>query len=313
MRFRIVFFGTPAFAIPSLQALLDRHDAVVGVVCQPDRPAGRGQKLNAPPVKQLAQQHGIEVAQPLKLKSGDFPDQFAAWSADLAVVAAYGRILPVALLETPRLGCINVHASLLPKYRGAAPIQWSVVNGDAATGVTIMRMNERMDEGDILLQRETPIGAEETAGALATRLAEMGAGALTDALDGLAAGALVGTPQNHAAATLAPMITKAQGAIDWSRSAVEIARAVRGFNPWPSAYTTLGGKRLKIHRAHARDAAAGAAPGSVVDTLGAIHIATGRGELVVEELQLEGRNALDAASFAHGGLVVGVRLGSEPA
>jgi methionyl-tRNA formyltransferase len=310
MRFRIVFFGTPAFAVPSLQALLDGPDTVVGVVCQPDRPAGRGQRLQAPPVKQLAEQHQLSLAQPLKLKSGEFPEQLQAWSPDLAVVAAYGRILPTAILETPRLGCINVHASLLPRYRGAAPIQWAVLNGDDETGVTIMRMNERMDEGDILLQRATPIGVEETYGALQERLAEIGAGALQDALDALAAGNLPATPQDHAAATLAPLIRKEQGAIDWSRPAREIARAVRGFSPWPSAYTTLRGKLLKLHRAHAIDETARAAPGSVVGADQSVRVATGAGVLAIEELQLEGRKALDAATFARGGGVkVGDRLG----
>lgn len=312
MRFRIVFFGTPAFAVPSLQALLDGPDTVVGVVCQPDRPAGRGQRLQAPPVKQLAERHQLPVAQPLKLKSGEFPDQLRAWAPDLAVVAAYGRILPAPILATPRLGCINVHASLLPRYRGAAPIQWAVLNGDAETGVTIMQMNERMDEGDILLQRATPIGADETYGALQERLAEIGAGALRDALDGLAAGTLAATPQDHAAATLAPLIRKEQGAIDWNRPAVEIARAVRGFSPWPSAYTTLGGKLLKLHRARALDEPAGGAPGTVIGADRTLRVATGAGVLAIEELQLEGRKALDAATFARGGgIKVGDRLGGS--
>jgi len=311
MRFRIVFFGTPAFAVPSLQALCDGPDTVVGVVCQPDRPAGRGQKVQASPVKQLALERSIEVAQPTKLKSGDFPAQLAAWSADLGVVAAYGRILPLPLLTTPRLGCINVHASLLPKYRGAAPIQWAVLRGETETGVTIMQMNERMDEGDVLLQRPTPIGHDETYGALQERLAEIGAAALTDALDALAAGTLVATPQHHAEATLAPLIRKEQGAIDWSGAAEGIARAVRGFNPWPSAYTTLSGKRLKLHRAHAVEQRSTAAAGTVVGVVGgSIHVATGAGVLVIEELQLEGRSALGAAAFVRGaGLAIGDRLG----
>jgi methionyl-tRNA formyltransferase len=270
--------------------------------------------LQTPPVKQLAQRHGLAVAQPLKLKSGEFPEQLRAWSPDLAVVAAYGRILPAPMLATPRLGCINVHASLLPKYRGAAPIQWAVLNGESETGVTIMQMNERMDEGDVYLQRVTPIGVDETYGALQERLAEIGAGALRDALDGLAAGTLVATPQDHAGATLAPLIHKEQGAIDWTRPAVAIARAVRGFNPWPSAYTTLGGKRLKIHRAAALDTASDAVPGTVVDTAGGIRVATGAGVLVVEALQLEGRKGLDAATFTRGsGLKVGDRLGDARA
>jgi methionyl-tRNA formyltransferase len=310
MRFRIVFFGTPAFAVPTLQALCDGPDVVVGVVCQPDRPAGRGQKLQAPPVKQLALERGLDVAQPTKLKSGEFPARLAAWSPDLGVVAAYGRILPLALLTTPRLGCINVHASLLPKYRGAAPIQWAVLNGESETGVTIMQMNERMDEGDILLQRSTPIGHDESYGALQERLAHIGAAALIDALDGLAAGSLRATPQDHAGATLAPLIRKEQGAIDWRDAAARIARAVRGYNPWPSAFTTLAGKRLKLHRAHALEQRSTAPPGTVVEVSGGIHVVTGDGVLVIEELQLEGRAALGAAEFVRGaGVAVGDRLG----
>ncbi len=309
MRFRVVFFGTPGFAVPSLQALIDGPDEVVGVVCQPDRPAGRGQKMQAPPVKQLAQTCGLHVAQPVKLKTDEFPAALAAWRPDLAIVAAYGRILPARVLETPNLGCINVHASLLPAYRGAAPIQWSILNGDEETGVTIMRMNERMDEGDILLQRATPIGAEESYGALQTRLAEIGAAALMDALEALAAGTLAATPQDHARATLAPPIRKEQGAIDWRESAVVIERRVRGFNPWPSAYTTLRDKLLKIHVARVENGAGAA--GRVVDVSDAIRVGTGDGLLAIDSLQLEGRKAMAAREFAHGGgLALGDQLGA---
>ena len=312
MRYRVVFFGTPEFAVPSLQALIDGPDAVVGVVCQPDRPAGRGQKLQAPPVKQLAERHGVPVAQPVKLKTDEFPTALAAWAPDLAIVAAYGRILPVRVLETPRLGCINVHASLLPKYRGAAPIQWAILNGDAETGVTIMRMSEGMDEGDMLLQRATPIGEDETYGALQTRLATLGAAALMDALAALHGGTLTATAQDHAAATLAPMIRKEQGAIDWAQPAGVIARQVRGFHPWPSAHTTLHGKLLKIHAARAEEG--GGEAGCVVAVGDRIRVATGAGVLAIETLQLEGRKALAARDFTRGGgLAVGERLGAPTA
>lgn len=312
MRFRVVFFGTPEFAVPSLQALLGGPDEVAGVVCQPDRPAGRGRKLQAPPVKQLAERHGLPVVQPLRLKTAELADQLAAWQPDLAVVAAYGRILPIRILELPRLGCINVHASLLPRHRGAAPIQWAIASGDAETGVTIMRMNERMDEGDILLQRATPIGADETYGALQARLAGLGAAALADALEQLAAGALTAAPQDHAAATLAPLIRKEEGRIDWQQPAVVIARRVRGFNPWPSAWTTLAGRLLKIHAAHPEGG--GGEPGRVVGLDDAVRVATGDGVLAIDLLQLEGRRALPAHEFARGGaLVVGDRLGAPAA
>jgi methionyl-tRNA formyltransferase len=312
MRYRVVFFGTPEFAVPTLQALIDGPDEVVGVVCQPDRPAGRGQKLQAPPVKRLAQARGLHVAQPVTLRTGEFPATLAAWRPDLGVVAAYGRILPPPVLATPHLGCINVHASLLPAYRGAAPIQWAILNGDEETGVTIMRMNERMDEGDILLQQATPIGAGETYGALQSRLALLGAGALMQALEALYAGTLTARPQDHARATLAPMIGKEQGAIQWQLPAVVLARQVRAFNPWPSAYTTARGKRLKIHAAHAAPGAGEA--GTVLAIDECIRVATGDGVLALETVQLEGRKPLPAREFARGGgVTVGERLGAAPA
>lgn len=315
MRYRVVFFGTPEFAVPSLQALLDGPDQVVGVVCQPDKPAGRGQHLHAPPVKQLAVQRGVAVAQPVKVKTDELPAVLRSWAPDLGVVAAYGRILPRAVLELPRLGCINVHASLLPAYRGAAPIQWALLRGETATGVTIMCMNERMDEGDILLQRATPIEPGETYGVLQHRLAALGAAALMDALAALQRGALSATPQDGAAATYAPLICKADGAIDWTRAAAAIACQVRAFNPWPSAFTTHGRRRLKIHRAVAlADASSGAAPGTVLAVGDVIRIATGVGVLDIEELQLEGRRALPARELARGGgLAVGDRLGASAA
>jgi methionyl-tRNA formyltransferase len=310
MRYRVVFFGTPEFAVPTLQALLDGPDHVVGVVCQPDKPAGRGQQLHAPPVKQLAARRGVPVAQPVKLKTDEFPAVLRGWAPDLAVVAAYGRILPRAVLDLPRLGCINVHASLLPKYRGAAPIQWALRRGESVTGVTIMSMNERMDEGDILLQRATPILPGETYGALQQRLAGLGAVALMEALAALHAGTLRATPQEGAAATYAPMIEKQDGAIDWTQSAQAIALQVRAFNPWPSAFTTCG-RRLKIHRARALDESTGAPPGTVLALGELVRIATGAGVLGVEELQLEGKRALPAREFARGGgLAVGERLGA---
>jgi methionyl-tRNA formyltransferase len=246
------------------------------------------------------------------VKTEALPTLLRSWAADLGVVAAYGRILPRAVLELPRLGCINVHASLLPRYRGAAPIQWALLRGEATTGVTIMRMNERMDEGDILLQQATPIGSDETHGALQTRLAMVGAAALMTALDDLYAGTLTATPQDHARATLAPMIRKEQGAIDWRLPAAVLARQVRGFNPWPSAYTTLRDKLLKIHVAHVESG--GGEAGRVVDVSDRIRVATGDGLLAIETLQLEGRKPLPARDFARGGgLAVGERLGAASA
>jgi methionyl-tRNA formyltransferase len=314
MRYRVVFFGTPEFAVPSLQALLDGPDTVVGVICQPDKPAGRGQQLQAPPVKRLAAQHGIAVAQPVKVKTEELPTLLRSWQADLGVVAAYGRILPPAVLQAPRLGCINVHASLLPKYRGAAPIQWALLRGETTTGVTIMRMNERMDEGDVLLQRATAIEPGESYGALQRRLAALGAMALMEALAGLQAGTLRDIPQDAAAATSAPMIRKADGAIDWTQPAQAIAWRVQAFNPWPSAFTMHGRRLLKVHRARALPETASAAPGTVLSLGEVIRVATGDGVLGIEELQLEGKRALQAREFGRGGgLAVGDRLGAPPA
>jgi methionyl-tRNA formyltransferase len=298
--------------VPTLRELLEGPEEVVGIVCQPDRPSGRGQRLHAPPVKLLAEQHGVRVYQPEKLRTAEAERTLREWAPDLAVVAAYGRILPAALLDLPRLGCINVHASLLPRYRGAAPSQWAILRGEEKTGVTIMSMNERMDEGDILLQEEVAIGGEETYGELQDRLAVAGAAALGRALELLHAGRLTPRPQDHSAATLAPMIEKEQGRIDWSESATEISLRVRAFNPWPSAFTTLDGKLLKLHRARPLDEATRAAPGTVVSAAGTIHVATGAGVLEIDELQLEGRKRLAAAEFARGGgLAVGARLGER--
>ena len=312
-RFRVVFFGTPEFALPTLRALLDGPDAVVGAVCQADRPVGRDQRVQMPPVKSLARSRDIPVLQPTRLRAADTLATLRAWAPDLVAVAAYGRILPEDILELPSHGCINVHASLLPKYRGAAPIQWAILRGEHTTGVTIMRMNERMDEGAILLQRKIAIMEEETHGQLQERLARLGSRALMEALAQLESGTLRGQPQDDAIATLAPMIHKADGAIDWTRSAEEIVRKIRAFNPWPSAYTWWEGKVLKIYRARVRPETANAEPGTVIAIGDKIGVATGSDVLAISELQREGRKRLPAGAFARGGaLAVGVRLGKGP-
>jgi len=308
---RIVFFGTPEFAVPSLRALLAGRDPVIGVVCQPDKPAGRGQRLAVPPVKQAALRARLPVFQPEKLRAPETLDTLASWAPELIVVAAYGKILPKHVLDLPRLGCINVHASLLPKYRGAAPIQWAILGGEERTGVTIMCMNERMDAGDILLRQETAIARQETYGELQARLAEMGALALMDAISRLHAGTLMRQPQREDEVTLAPMIKKEDGRIDWMQPAVHIACRVRAFNPWPSAFTTLRGKQLKIHRAHAEAAESGAAPGTILRIGEGVAVATGGGTLVLDEVQLEGRKRLPAAEFARGAVKVGMVLGES--
>jgi methionyl-tRNA formyltransferase len=322
MRFRVVFFGTPQFAVPSLDALLAGPDVVAGVICQADRPAGRGQKLRRPPVAELALTRGVDVQQPTRIRDRTFEELLHRWQPDVIVVTAYGRILPRNILDLPRLGCINVHASLLPKYRGAAPIAWAIARGETETGVTIIQMSEAMDAGDILLQRCTPIGADETAVDLSERLSLLGADALMEALASLARGELVPVPQDEKAITLAPIIAKSDGEIDWSRSATEIANRCRAFQPWPSAFTQFDGKLLKVHAARATAPVAERAgqtpppgmppPGTIVSIGDAIEVVTGAGTLAVDQLQLEGRKRMAASEFARGaGLRTGMRLGAH--
>lgn len=309
---RIVFFGTPDFAVPSLQTLVSGPDRVVGVVCQPDRPAGRGQHLTSPPVKRAAEAANVPILQPHKVRTPEFLEQLRNWAPELIVVVAYGRILPTTVLELPPRGCVNVHASLLPRYRGAAPMQWAILNGDERTGVTIMQMSEEMDAGDILLQREAPIGADESLPSLHDRLAALGAAALMEALEQLRSGTLKPRQQDPALVTFAPMIRKEDGRIDWSHPAPEIARRVRAFDPWPSAYTAIHGKRLKICRARPGDPASGSArlPGTVTAIGDIIRVACGEGDLLIDELQLEGRKQLQAKELSRSGqLEIGTQLG----
>ena len=295
----MVFMGTPAFACPILEALLVRADPVVGVVCQPDRPRGRGLGVSAPAVKRLAEANRLPVLQPERLRDAAFQDALRALAPDLVVVAAYGKILPRAVLDLPPRGCINVHASLLPRHRGAAPIAWSILAGDAVTGVTIMAMTEEMDAGDILLQRETPIAPDDTGGTLGERLARLGAAAIGEAIDGLQAGTLRPVPQPAAGVTFAPRIEREHCRLDWRRTAIELERQVRALAPSPSAFTTLGGKLLKIHRAAL---ATGTGPASQVVAAGpdGLVVAAGTGALRLLEVQLEGRRRLSAAEFLIG-------------
>lgn len=299
---RIVFMGTPAFAVPTLRAIASRHE-VVAVVAQPDRPSGRGQGVVAPATVVAAGELGLAVLQPAKLKSGDFPAAFEALHADVAVVVAYGRILPGRLLAAPKRGCINVHASLLPRWRGAAPIQWSVLAGDEETGVTTMRMAEGLDTGDILLQEATPIGPEETAPELFLRLAAMGADLLVRTLDEL--DGLQPVPQPGLGVTLAPPLTREQAIVDWSASAAEIARKVRGLAGWPGTTTVFRGEVLKVLRV--RVVAGTGLPGAVIRA-GVVAAGTDAIELV--EVQMPGRRAVRGADWANGSRVVtGERLG----
>ncbi|NWF74534.1 MAG: methionyl-tRNA formyltransferase [Nitrospirae bacterium] len=310
---RLVFMGTPDFAAASVEALLKSDDSVVGVVTQPDRPKGRGQILTPSPVKLLAQREQIPLLQPLKMKDPEFLRALSEWKPDLIAVAAFGRILPPAILSLPRLGCINVHGSLLPKYRGAGPIQWAIINGETETGITTMLMDEGMDTGSMLLQEAIPITSEDTAGTLSPRLAELGGKLLVETIARLKAGTLVPRPQDSSRATLAPLLKKEDGAIDWALPAIALANRVRGLAPWPGAYTTVaGGDRWTIWRALALPVPATKPPGVVVAiTADAIHVATGEGILAVMELQPANSRRMTVPQYLAGHPVpVGLQLGS---
>lgn len=303
---RVMFYGTPEFAVPTLRALLARHE-VVAVVTQPDRPAGRGQRAQSPAVKALAAAQGLPVEQPVRLRDPGWPERLAAYRPDVAVTVAFGQILPPAVLELPARGSINVHASLLPRYRGAAPIAWAIIRGERETGITTFRMAEGMDTGPILLQRATPIGPEETAGELAARLAPLGAEVLIDTLDRL--DALVPRPQDDAAATLAPRLRKEDGILDWSRPAGELAARVRGLNPWPGAATTVGDGRLVVWRARAVPGRG--RPGVLTGVDGRLAIGTVEGLLEPIEVQAENRRAVPWTAYLQGArLAAGVEVGA---
>ncbi len=296
--------GTPAFACPSLAALLARPDPVVGVVCQPDRPRGRGLALAPPEVKVLALRHGLPVLQPDKIRTPAFLDALRALAPDLIVVAAYGRILPRAILDLPPRGCINVHASILPRHRGAAPIQHAILAGDAETGVTIMAMSDEMDAGDVLLVRRTPILPDDTGGTLTDRLAQLGAEALGETIDGLGAGTIRPTPQPATGITFAPRIEHVHTRLDWKNPAVHLERTVRAFAPEPAAFTTLRGGTLKVYRASVANDAPAGAPGTVVlVTSRRLVVACGDVGLALDEVQLQGRRRMAIGPFLAGNRV----------
>lgn len=295
---RVIFMGTPDFAVPSLEKLLAGGYEVCAVYTQPDKPKGRGHKLQPPPVKELALQHEIPVFQPVSLRKEDVQEEIRNWNADVIVVVAYGKILPKAVLDAPRLGCINVHGSLLPKYRGAAPIQWTVIHGDQTAGVTTMFMGEGLDTGDMLLKAETPVGEEETAGELFDRLKDLGADLLLDTLKQLAEGKLQPVPQNEEEATLAPMLSKELSAIDWTRPAQELHDLIRGLNPWPSAYSYLDGKKLKLHAS--RVIPEKGVPGKAFVKEGDLCVYCGEKALKLVEIQTENGKRMDGKSYLLG-------------
>jgi methionyl-tRNA formyltransferase len=296
---RIAFLGTPAFAVPALDALASAGHEVVGVVAQPDRPAGRGQELREPATKAWARSHGVQVLQPLKVRDGVLAGQLEALAPDLLVVVAYGRILGEDLLRLAPQGAINVHASLLPRYRGAAPIQWAIAEGERETGVTIMQMDPGLDTGDILLQRSLAIG-DDDAEALAPRLAALGGAALIEALGLLEAGAILPVRQDGARATLAPVLEKEHGRLDFQLPAARLAARIRGFRPWPGAFTSVGGRSLKVHAAVVV-AGAGLPPGAAREAEGGILVGCGEGTtLFLSEVQLEGKRRVPATEFLKG-------------
>ena len=310
---RLIFMGTPDFAAAILKALINGPDKVVAVVTQPDKAKGRGKKISPPPVKLLAESFDIPVLQPIKIKTEEFRNGLLSYRPDLVVVAAYGRILPKSLLELAPLGCINVHGSLLPKYRGAAPIQWAVINGEPEVGVTIIQMDAGMDTGDMLLKGKIQAEPHETAGSLFDKLATLGGETLLKAIKGLKAGSVSPVPQNHEQATMAPMLKKDDGLIDWNNDAQKIACLIRGLDPWPSAYCFLEGTRLRLFRPEVVSQTSEEQPGTVLraDRQGLL-VACGIHTLNILELQPEGKKRMTVEAFLCGRpLAAGTRL-SQP-
>jgi methionyl-tRNA formyltransferase len=298
---KIVFMGTPEFSVATLRALHDSGHAVLSVITQPDRPKGRGRKLTPPPVKKTALEYGYPVLQPESVRTDDFHHHMSQLGPDLYVVVAFGQILPQSLLDIPAIGAINVHASLLPRYRGAAPIQWVIINGDKETGITTMLMDKGMDTGDMLLKEKTAIAPDETAADLHDRLSDMGARTLLRTLHMLQNDTLKRTPQNHDEATYAPILKKTDGKIDWSMPAEKIERRIRGMTPWPGAYTFSGDMRLKIFKASVLDREVSVPPGTILECFpGELRVATGRSVLAIHQIQGESSKRLPIDDFMCG-------------
>lgn len=310
---KIIFFGSPQFAIPALKALIEGEDKIVGVVTQPDRPKGRGRVVSSTPVKVFAIENGLEVFQPLKAKDVSFIEKIAQIDPDLLVVVAYGQILPQSLLDIPGFGAINVHASLLPKYRGAAPIQWAIICGEHQTGITTIKMEAGLDTGDILMQSKVAIREDDTAKSLHDRLAEEGAKVLMETISRLKEGSLKPIPQNHSKSTYAPILKREHGIIDWSNEARIICNWIRGLDPWPGCFTTWGGKTIKVFGCTAIEDEGTHSPGEIVEiTPHGLKVATGKGYVLLRELQLEGSRRMAVSEFILGhDITVGEILGSD--
>jgi methionyl-tRNA formyltransferase len=318
---RIVFCGTPQFAVPALKRLLTQREfEIAGVISQPDRPRGRGKIVSPSPVKEVALAAGLPVHQPEKIRAPEAQQLLQELAADCFVIIAYGQIIPARLLSTPKYGWINLHASLLPKYRGAAPINWAIANGETKTGVTTMRIDAGMDTGETLLQREIPIGPKETAPELAYRLAEAGAPLMTETLHGLAAGTLAGHAQDHSKATYAPLLKKEDGRIDWTQTAEEIFNRMRGFVPWPGTYTTFRGRTCHVQAEpvlkrvgdNKSEEKPNGAPGILIHEKNELHVVCGGATVLrVLAVKVEGRKQVTAAEFANGArLRFGERFGN---
>lgn len=298
---RVVFMGTPEFSVGTLKAIIETGHEAAAVVTQPDKPKGRGKTVQFPPVKEEALKHGIPVYQPKKVRDSEFIAELKKINPDVIVVVAFGQILPEEILALPKYGCINVHASLLPKYRGAAPIQWAVIDGETETGVTTMRMDKGLDTGDMILKTRVPIASGETGETLHDKLAAAGAALLVQTLEALEDGTAVFEKQDDSRSCYAKMLTKELGKIDWTKDAASIERLVRGLNPWPSAYTACRGKTLKIWSADISDVDSDCAPGRIsLVTKDSVLIQTGKGQLALREVQLEGKKRMKIEDFLRG-------------
>ncbi len=297
---RIVFMGTPEFAVPVLEALIKTSHPIVGVYTRPDKPAGRGGKIQPSPIKQLARARNLPIFQPTTLRQPAVVDELRALAPDVIIVAAYGLILPLDVLALPPRGCVNTHASLLPRHRGAAPIPAAILAGDSETGITLMQMDAGLDTGPILVQRALKISDEDTAGTLTAKLGSLAATLLIDSLPHILAGEITPQPQDHARATMVKTIRKEEGLIDWTQSAIEIWRRVRAFNPWPSAFTFWNGAQLKILSAYPSDHRTNAEPGHVIKLQNEIGVATENGTLILREIQLAGKRVMKIEEFVRG-------------